>query len=79
MVTSQQPPGEPFETDLVAYKNAMFIAGGTDMLQLLQVDVVTPATVVDINRLPCAGIRMHGHGAQIGALLGVMTHGFHWR
>lgn len=54
--------------DLVVRKNAMFIAGGTDMLQLLQDDVVTPASVVDINRLPYAGIRMQGRGAQIGAL-----------
>ena len=46
----------------------MFIAGGTDMLQLLQDDVVTPATVVDINRLPYAGIQMLESGAQIGAL-----------
>lgn len=54
--------------DLVARRNAMFIAGGTDMLQLLQDDVVTPATVVDINRLPYGGIQLHERGAEIGAL-----------
>lgn len=54
--------------DLASRKGAMFIAGGTDMLQLLQDDVVTPATVVDLNRLPFAGIRMEDGGAHIGAL-----------
>ena len=54
--------------DLSSRKGAMFIAGGTDMLQLLQDDVVTPATLVDINRLPFAGVQMEGGGARIGAL-----------
>ena len=54
--------------DLASGKGAMFIAGGTDMMQLLQDDVVTPATVVDINRLPFAGIQMTDGGARIGAL-----------
>jgi len=60
--------GVQFAFDLAARKNAMFIAGGTDMLQLLQDDVVTPSTVVDINRLPYAGIQMLERGAWIGAL-----------
>ncbi len=54
--------------DLSSRKGAMFIAGGTDMLQLLQDDVVNAATLVDINRLPFAGIQMEGGGARIGAL-----------
>jgi len=54
--------------DLASRKDVMFIAGGTDMLQLLQDDVVTPATVVDINRLPYVGIETGEHGARIGAL-----------
>src|SRR6185437_16037221 len=54
--------------DLASRENAMFIAGGTDMLQLLQDDVVTPATLVDINRLPLAGIQVDDDGARIGAL-----------
>jgi xanthine dehydrogenase YagS FAD-binding subunit len=54
--------------DLASRKGAMFIAGGTDMLQLLQDDVVRPATLVDINRLPFAGIQAGDDGARIGAL-----------
>jgi xanthine dehydrogenase YagS FAD-binding subunit len=54
--------------DLASRKDAMFIAGGTDMLQLLQDDVVTPSTVVDINRLPFAGVQVDDDGARIGAL-----------
>src|SRR3954469_6955632 len=39
-----------------SHEQAMFIAGGTDMLQLLQETVVRPRTLVDINALPLAGI-----------------------
>ena len=54
--------------EMAARENTMFIAGGTDMLQLLQDDVLTPATLVDINRLPFAGIHTDDGGTRIGAL-----------
>jgi xanthine dehydrogenase YagS FAD-binding subunit len=46
----------------------MFIAGGTDMLQLLQESVISPTELIDINRLPLAGIETDADGARIGAL-----------
>src|SRR5687767_15991904 len=47
---------------------AEYIAGGTDMLQLLQERVREPAELIDINRLPLAGIEAGPGGARIGAL-----------
>ena len=49
-------------------QGAEFIAGGTDMLQLLQERVRAPAELIDINRLPLTGIEVGPGGARIGAL-----------
>jgi len=49
-------------------QGAEFIAGGTDMLQLLQERVRAPAELIDINRLPLAAIEVGADGARIGAL-----------
>jgi xanthine dehydrogenase YagS FAD-binding subunit len=49
-------------------RGADFIAGGTDMLQLLQEGVRAPVELIDINRLPLAGIDVGPAGARIGAL-----------
>ena len=54
--------------DLGSASGAMFIAGGTDMLQLLQEDVLTPGTLVDISHLPYSGVRADEQGARIGAM-----------
>ncbi|HEX5325096.1 MAG TPA: xanthine dehydrogenase family protein subunit M [Acetobacteraceae bacterium] len=56
-------------TELVAQTaEAMFIAGGTDMLQLLREAVIAPSVLIDISRLPCRGIAAEGDGLRIGAL-----------
>jgi xanthine dehydrogenase YagS FAD-binding subunit len=47
---------------------AEFIAGGTDMLQLLQDGVRAPAELIDITRLPLAGIEVGVAGVRLGAL-----------
>jgi xanthine dehydrogenase YagS FAD-binding subunit len=49
-------------------RGAQFIAGGTDLLQLLQEGVIAPAELIDINFLPLAGIDIGPGGARIGAL-----------
>src|SRR5947207_11580104 len=49
-------------------QGAEFIAGGTDMLQLLQERVREPAELIDISRLPLADITAGPAGARIGAL-----------
>ena len=48
-------------------RDAEYIAGGTDMLQLLQEGVRAPAELVDINRLPLDGIEVGTDGVRIGA------------
>jgi xanthine dehydrogenase YagS FAD-binding subunit len=52
-----------------ALHGAEFIAGGTDMLQLLQESVRRPKELADINALPISGISREPDGAvRIGAL-----------
>jgi xanthine dehydrogenase YagS FAD-binding subunit len=47
---------------------AEFIAGGTDMVQLLQEGVRRPSELVDVNALPLGDIEMTPAYARIGAL-----------
>src|SRR5919109_3000201 len=51
-----------------AHIGAEFIAGGTDMLQLLQEGVRAPEQLVDLNELPLADIEVTGDGIRIGTL-----------
>ncbi|MGI4739628.1 MAG: FAD binding domain-containing protein [Janthinobacterium lividum] len=48
--------------------NAKFIAGGTNLVDLMKRGVMTPQKLVDINRLPLAKIETMGAGLRIGAL-----------
>jgi xanthine dehydrogenase YagS FAD-binding subunit len=45
-----------------------FLAGGTTLVDLMKLDVMTPAHVVDINRLPLRGITVDRGGLHVGAL-----------
>lgn len=47
---------------------AAFIAGGTDLVQLLQENVVAPSDLLDITGLPFRGIAVEGGHLRIGAL-----------
>lgn len=56
-------------TRLSATDGTTAIAGGTNLLDLMKLQVETPATLVDINRLPLAAIEdMADGGLRIGAL-----------
>jgi xanthine dehydrogenase YagS FAD-binding subunit len=48
---------------------AEFLAGGTTLLDLMKLNVQSPARVVDINHLPLAQIEVTDAGARIGALV----------
>ena len=48
--------------------NAKFIAGGTNLVDLMKRGVMTPHKLVDINRLPLAKIERQGQSLRIGAL-----------
>src|SRR5690349_24166071 len=47
---------------------AKFIAGGTNLVDLMKRGVETPEKLVDINSLPLKGIAQSGSTMQIGAL-----------
>jgi xanthine dehydrogenase YagS FAD-binding subunit len=47
---------------------ATFLAGGTDLLQLMKDDIQCPTHVVDLNPLPLRHIDVDSDGAHIGAL-----------
>ncbi len=49
--------------------HARFIAGGTNLLDLMKIQVETPETLVDITRLPLKEIVEAGGGLKIGALV----------
>jgi xanthine dehydrogenase YagS FAD-binding subunit len=49
--------------------HAKFVAGGTTLIDLMKLEVETPAAVIDINHLPLAEVRPTPEGGlQIGAL-----------
>jgi xanthine dehydrogenase YagS FAD-binding subunit len=49
-------------------KDAEFIAGGTTLIDLMKLEVMTPSQLMDINGLPMSGIELTGDGLRIGAL-----------
>ena len=49
-------------------KGARFIAGGTNLIDLMKYEVEKPARLIDITRLPLAGIEDHAGGLRLGAL-----------
>ncbi|HEY8004275.1 MAG TPA: xanthine dehydrogenase family protein subunit M [Phenylobacterium sp.] len=49
--------------------NAKFIAGGTNLLDLMKLEIETPAHLIDVGRLPLAGIEDTADGGlRIGAM-----------
>lgn len=56
---------------------ACFLAGGTTLIDLMRLEVMTPSALVDLGRLPLAAIERAGDGIRIGAMAGnsdVATH-----
>jgi xanthine dehydrogenase YagS FAD-binding subunit len=45
----------------------VFFAGGTTLVDLMKIDVMTPDTLVDVNRLPLDAIEVDERGVHIGA------------
>lgn len=45
-----------------------YLAGGTTLVDLMKLEVMTPRNVLDISQLPLRGIRPEGGGVFIGAL-----------
>lgn len=53
--------------------DARFIAGGTNLVDLMKYDVERPVRLIDITRLPLDGIEEHGGGLRVGALVSNAT------
>src|SRR6266478_3945372 len=51
-----------------AEPGAAFFAGGTTLLDLMKLDVMTPEELVDINAVPLADVQVHENTVRIGAL-----------
>jgi xanthine dehydrogenase YagS FAD-binding subunit len=51
-----------------AETQSAFIAGGTNLVDLMKIDVMDPEELVDINQLPMRGIALDNAGLRIGAL-----------
>ena len=50
--------------------NARFVAGGTNLLDLMKLQVETPSTLIDVNRLPLAAVENTPEGGlRVGALV----------
>jgi xanthine dehydrogenase YagS FAD-binding subunit len=47
---------------------ASFLAGGTTLIDLMRLEVMSPSAVVDLGRLPLAAIERAGDGLRIGAM-----------
>ena len=47
---------------------AAFIAGGTDLMQLMKEGAAAPRRLVDVNPLPCTEITLGAQGLRLGAL-----------
>src|SRR4051794_30994369 len=63
------PAPDAAAASAAALRGAEFIAGGTDMLQLLQERVRRPGEIADINGLPLGGVTEEPDGAiHLGAL-----------
>ncbi|MFI9450677.1 FAD binding domain-containing protein [Amycolatopsis sp. NPDC052450] len=54
--------------DSAAATNSAYLAGGTTLVDLMKLEVLTPSRVVDINRLPLTGVWTDRHRLHIAAL-----------
>jgi xanthine dehydrogenase YagS FAD-binding subunit len=52
-----------------ANADAAFLAGGTSLIDLMKLDVLNPAELVDVNALPLGKIEVTGAGVRIGAMV----------
>ena len=54
---------------LAKQKARRILAGGTGLIDLMKLEVETPAVVTDVTRLPWRGIETTAHGLHVGALV----------
>jgi xanthine dehydrogenase YagS FAD-binding subunit len=54
---------------IASHPNAKFIAGGTNLIDLMKLQIETPAHLVDVNHLDLARVEAADGGLRIGALV----------
>lgn len=59
----------PADAAAEAARGATIIAGGTNLLDLMKLEVMAPDRLVDINRLDLKSIQPDGDGLKVGALV----------
>jgi xanthine dehydrogenase YagS FAD-binding subunit len=64
-----QRAGDPLEAVKAAAEvpGARFIAGGTNLLDLMKLDIEQPAHLIDVSRLPLSTVAEEGDALRIGA------------
>jgi len=69
-VAYERPTSVADAVRLAAQPGAAFVAGGTNLVDLMKGHVATPVLLVDINRLPLASVSaLPGGGIRLGALV----------
>jgi xanthine dehydrogenase YagS FAD-binding subunit len=69
-LTFQRVPAAADAANAVAARpRAMFLAGGTTLVDLMKIDVLTPDTVVSVRRLGMSDIDVSNDGIAIGAMV----------
>jgi xanthine dehydrogenase YagS FAD-binding subunit len=63
-----ESPSSVEEANSIGIANSAFIAGGTTMIDLMKLEVLTPSQLLDVNSLPMRGIEVSPDGLRIGAL-----------
>ena len=53
---------------VAAEEGAVYVAGGTSLIDLMKLDVQTPRHLIDINALPLSGVEVQADRVRIGAL-----------
>ena len=62
------PSPEAAIDSAVGVDGAAFVAGGTDLMQLMKEGAAAPSHLIDINPLPCTEITLGAQGLRLGAL-----------
>ncbi|QPM92398.1 FAD binding domain-containing protein [Pseudooceanicola algae] len=64
-----QRPSDRDAAHAAAREGAMFIAGGTNLVDLMKLEVMAPDRLVDVSRLGLDGIEVQDGGLRIGAMV----------
>src|SRR5436190_21355948 len=67
--TYERPTDMAGALHAIAKPGARFLAGGTNLLDLMKVEAETPQHLIDISRLPLADIADDNGGLRIGAMV----------